>query len=111
MDYKIYERITEIALHIEKLRDLDEKEQAWIKELLKNGKTVLSCLELLEAIEERSLNYYEIGNQLGSSWQTAKQKLSALVRGGIAITETRDGRFRSPKGGRPRKLSKKKKSD
>lgn len=108
MDYKIYERITEIALHIEKLRDLDEKEQAWIKELLKNGKTVLSCLELLETIENKALNYYEIGDELGCSWQTAKQKLSVLVRGGIAINESRDGRFMSPRGGRPRKLSKKK---
>lgn len=110
MHTDIYERIKDLALYIERFRELEEDEQSWIKELLKNGKTVLSCLELLKTIENQSLNYYELGDTLGCSWQTSKQKLNALVDGGIAIKSERDGRFIAPRiGGRPRRLVRKKK--
>jgi hypothetical protein len=106
MHSEIYERIQDLALYIERFRELDPEEQSWLKELLKNGKTVLNCLELLETIENQSLTYYEMGEALGCNWQTAKQRLNALVLGGIAIKEERDGRFISPLiGGRPRRLT------
>jgi predicted transcriptional regulator len=109
MNTDICDRIKDLAPYIERFRELEEKEQAWLKELMKNGRTVLSCLELLGVIENQSLNYYELGDALNINWQTAKQKLNAMIAGGIAIKEERDGRFISPKtGGRPRKLARKK---
>ncbi|MBD2364505.1 hypothetical protein H6G36_25585 [Anabaena minutissima FACHB-250] len=106
MNAETYKRIEDLALYIERLRELDDNELSWIKELLKNGKTVLSCLELLDAIENQSLNYEELAEAIGCSAETAKQKLNALIAGGIAIKPERDGRFIAPKiGGRPRKLA------
>lgn len=108
MNSDTYKRIEDLALYIERLRELEDSELSWLKELLRNGKAVLSCLELLNAIENQSLNYEELGNALGCSAETAKQKLNALIAGGIAIKPERDGRFIAPKiGGRPRKLSRK----
>lgn len=104
MDTGTYNRIKEMALHIERFRTLEESDQIWLRDLLRNGRAVLSCLEILDLIEDRPLNYYELATVLECSSETAKQRLNALILGGIAISEARDGRFKASRCGRPRKL-------
>jgi hypothetical protein len=108
MNKDVVERIKDIAIYIDRFRELEPDEQSWLKELLKNGRLVLSLLEILENIETKGMTYYEIADQVGNSFHSIKQKLQALEEGGLDIRTGRDGRFISPKvGGRPRNLKRK----
>ncbi|MBW4598963.1 MAG: hypothetical protein KME29_04945 [Calothrix sp. FI2-JRJ7] len=103
MDSKIFYRIEELALLIEKFRALDGKDQEWLRDLFKGDRTIISCLEILDLIENKSLSYYELANIMGCSPETVKQKLNAMISGGIAINQSRR-KYKAPRGGRPRKL-------
>lgn len=103
MDSRIYYRIEDLALLIERFRQLEDKEQEWLRELFKGDRSIISCLEILDEIENKSLTYYELANIMGCSPETIKQKLNAMISGGISISES-PGKFKAPRGGRPRKL-------
>lgn len=104
MDSRIYYRIEDLALLIERFRQLEDKDQEWLRELFKGDRSIISCLEILDEIENKSLTYYELANIMGCSPETIKQKLNAMISGGIAINEGKGGKFKAPRGGRPRKL-------
>lgn len=106
MDSRIYYRIEDLALLIERFRQLEDKDQEWLRALFKGDRTIISCLEILDEIEDKALSYYELANIMGCSPETIKQKLNAMISGGIAISESR-GKYKAARGGRPRKLCKK----
>lgn len=111
MNEKVYERIVDVTPYILRLLELDEKEYSWIRELLKNGRTVLKCLELLDLIEAQSLNYTELSGYLNCSPETAKQRLNAMIAGGLPVLRQKDERFITSKGGRSRKLARRKENE
>lgn len=101
------DRIADLAIYIQKFRELDKTEQSWIAELLKNGRMVRTVLNLLDCIENQALTYQEIADDCQLHINTVKQIIYALSDGGIGISEQKTGRWISPVGGRSRKLRKK----
>lgn len=108
MDEKSIERVEELAEYIDRFRQLENDEQVWIAELLKNGRLVRTCLNVLVAIATESLTYQEIADICDLHVNTVKQIVYALQKGGVDILEQKTGKYIAPGvGGRSRRLNRK----
>lgn len=99
-DYSI-KRLERLAPFFHDYFELDKSEREWIFPALERG--IKSTILLLELIEKSSLTYEEMGQEMGLHWNTCKQKLLALQRGGFPLNASESSAVCET--GRPRKLT------
>ena len=104
MDKITEDRLTKVALLLEKFLELHPDEQNWLYPLL--GRAEKRAIAVLSEIQGHALTYEEVAKLTDSHPNTVKSILYALERGGAAFKEGSTKKWISPKGGRYRKLMK-----
>lgn len=101
MDEAARKRLVELALSIEKFRNLHPNEQEWLEPLLSRG--IRGTLEMLDVVSKEKMTFQEIARELGKSPTTISQRLNALLQGGMALDMSGTAAYAPT--GRPRKLA------
>lgn len=104
MDTVTVERLKKLAPRIEQFLDLHPDEQSWLLLLL--GRAERRAIAVLKAIQGEYLSYQEIAEEVECHPSTVKQIIYALSAGGVELLSDKSERWRTPAGGRNRKLTK-----
>lgn len=83
MDVLTIKKLESIAPKLHEFLELDKAEREWLLPML--ARSIRDTIKLLEIIESEPKTYEDLANEVGLHFNTVKQKLLALKRGGFPI--------------------------